>query len=278
MIAPILKYPGAKWRLASWLHQHAPQMPRVVEPYCGSAAFALTLPYEPRQLVLNDQDDQIGMLFRAIRNHESALCRAVALTPWSRAEYEAVTTQDARIIVTGDEVEDARRYLVLSWMQHGTKYDRRGGWRHQGSEGRSSTYQLWASLPDRLAAVAAQLKRAEIECLPALTIIGYYATTDTLLYVDPPYLLSTRSGGRMYRHEMTDADHVALLDALDAHPGPVLLSGYQSALYDERLTAWRRVDTITQAEKGNERVESLWLNAACQERLGYGPLFAEVAL
>lgn len=36
-IAPILKYPGAKWRLVSRLHAHAPRLPRVVEPYFGSA-------------------------------------------------------------------------------------------------------------------------------------------------------------------------------------------------------------------------------------------------
>lgn len=27
-IAPILKYPGAKWRMVSWLHAHAPRLPR----------------------------------------------------------------------------------------------------------------------------------------------------------------------------------------------------------------------------------------------------------
>lgn len=261
MIAPILKYPGAKWRLAPWLHKHAPRSCRtVVEPYCGSAAFSLTLPWSPRQLVLNDIAGDIPALFRAIRDHEAALCRAVALTPWSRAEYLEVTQRDSTIIRTGDPIEDARRYLILTWQQHGTKLSRRGGWRHQGSNGRASTYELWQQLPDRLAAVATVLRAAEIESLPALTIIGRYSAPDTLLYLDPPYLLTTRKGERYYAHEMSEADHIALLDAADAHPGCALLSGLASSLYDDRLPHWQRVECPMRVESGQTRTEVLWIN------------------
>lgn len=272
-IAPILKYPGSKQKLVEWLYSYAPRTPRVIETHCGSAAFSLSLPWKPRQLVLNDLCGDIPALFQTIREHEAALCRSVALTPWSRAEYEAVTNADATIVPTGEPVEDARRYLILTWQQHGTKLSRRGGWRHQGANGRSSTYDLWAQLPDRLAAVATVLKTAEIECLPALALIGRYAVPDALLYVDPPYVTNTRTEARYYRHEMTDADHVELLTALCAHPGPVLLSGYASALYEAQLNTWTRVTSDATAEHGRARTEVLWLNQTCVDRLGYGPMF-----
>lgn len=265
--APILKYPGAKWRLASWLHAHAPRLPRVVEAYCGSAAFGLTLPWEPTHLVLNDIAGDIPALFRAIRDHEAALCRAVALTPWSRAEYMDVSNPNGTIVRTGDPVEDARRYLIITWQQHGTKLSRRGGWRHKGAIGRSGTYSIWQQLPDRLAAVATRLRAAEIECLPALAVIGRYATEDTLIYADPPYLLETRKGERFYQHEMTTADHAALLDVLDAHPGAALLSGYDSPLYRTRLAHWTCLTTAALAEHGQARQECLWLNPAAAAAL-----------
>jgi DNA adenine methylase len=72
---------------------------------------------------------------------------------------------------------------------------------------------------------------------------------------------------------MSDDEHVVLLEALKAHPGPVLLSGYRSELYDAALPDWRRVDRETKAQGGRKRIESLWLNPFCEERLGYGPLF-----
>ena len=136
---------------------------------------------------------------------------------------------------------------------------------------------MWQQLPERLAAVVAVLRDAEIECLPALAIIGRYATANTLLYIDPPYVRHTVHGHRkaLYRYEMSHTDHVALLDALDAHPGPVMLSGYHNGLYDDRLAAagWRCAEIEAQAEKGNQRVECLWLNPQCTERLGFGPLW-----
>lgn len=266
MNEPILKYPGAKWRIATWLHSHAPRCLRVVDVYCGSAAFALTLPYRPQHLILNDQDAYINLLFRCLREQPGELIRAVSFTPWSRAEYLEVTGPAGTLIESGDLVEDARRFLIATWQAHGTTICTRNGWRHKGAKrsGRqlSDTYEVWQRLPDRLAAVVAVLKDAEIECLPALTIIGRYATPDTLIYADPPYVRETVEGHRkrLYRHEMTDQDHHELLDALDAHPGPVLLSGYHNDLYAERLAHWYTTERRVAAEKGNSRVEVLWLN------------------
>lgn len=272
-VEPLLKYPGAKWRLSSWLARYTPRCMRVVDAYCGSGAFALTLAYRPDHLVLNDQDQYINLLFRCLRERRDELITAITFTPWSRAEYLNVTGPAGSILETGDLVEDARRILIATWQAHGTTICTRNGWRHKGYQriGRqmSDTYEQWQNLPARLAVAAQILTDAEIECLPALTVIGRYATPNTLIYADPPYVRETNHGRRkkLYRHEMDDADHHALLDALEAHPGPVMLSGYRNAIYDDRLLNWRRVETETQAEKGNTRTECLWLNEACCERL-----------
>jgi DNA adenine methylase len=63
---------------------------------------------------------------------------------------------------------------------------------------------------------------------------------------------------------MTDEDHLALLEALDRHPGPVVLSGYSCPLYDARLTHWQRVTTPSVAECARARTEVLWLNRKAQ--------------
>ncbi len=59
---------------------------------------------------------------------------------------------------------------------------------------------------------------------------------------------------------MTDADHLQLLDALDKHKGPVVLSGYAHPLYDERLQHWHRLSSKALAERGQVRTEVLWLS------------------
>jgi DNA adenine methylase len=60
---------------------------------------------------------------------------------------------------------------------------------------------------------------------------------------------------------MTDDDHRALLDALCAHPGPVVLSGYACPLYDDRLGGWQRQEIAATAEGGRARTEIVWRNA-----------------
>lgn len=273
MIAPVLKYPGSKWRLAPWICAHLSPAMRYVEPYCGSAAVYLSLPWTPRHAVLNDRDGDLVTLFRVLRDDPAPLLRAVALTPWARGEYQdvlAATPTDA-------PVERARRTLVRLWQSHGSSGTvRTAAWRHKGAQSKQppSTVEVWADLPARLAAVVEPLRRAEIENLPALALIGRYATPETLLYCDPPYPLSTRAG-RLYRHELSEQDHDDLLAALNAHPGPAVLSGYRCPQYDAALAHWRRVDRPTTAEHGAARVESLWLNPAAAARLDVQQLTLE---
>lgn len=85
------------------------------------------------------------------------------------------------------------------------------------------------------------------------------ATQDVLIYIDPPYVLSTRSGKRLYKHEMTDDDHVRLLLAATNCSCQVAISGYPSQLYDDFLDDWQKL-TCRSMTRGGLRTECLWLN------------------
>lgn len=252
---PILKYPGSKARLANWIVSYFPEHRAYVEPFCGSAAcFFAKAP--ARNEVLNDTFGGIVNLFRVLRETPQELIRRVDFTPWSREEYELA---EAETSGTGDAIEDARRFLVRCWQAHGTRFSTRSGWRNIGPSNEAKTTTLWRQLPARLSAIIDRLKDAEIECRPAVEVIARYNTPDCLIYADPPYMLDTRNGA-YYAHEMSDSDHCALLDVLDMHRGPVVLSGYAHPLYDTRLAHWHRVSTPAKAETGAGRIEVLWLN------------------
>lgn len=81
---------------------------------------------------------------------------------------------------------------------------------------------------------AERLRGVQIENRPAVEVIRKFNFENVLIYCDPPYVLSTRCR-KQYRHEMTDEDHEALLEALLQHKGPAIISGYSSPLYEERL-------------------------------------------
>jgi DNA adenine methylase len=267
-IGPILKWPGSKWRLAEWIIAHMPAHGVYLEPFAGSLAVFLRKP--PAGLeTINDLDGELVRFYRTLRERPAEVAAAAALTPWARAEWE-LSYQPA-----DDDVEAARRFLVRSHQSHGMRPRVRTGWRHATgvSNGTGGGYRdvagQWQTLPPLLLAAAARLLDAQIECRPALELLARFRHAGCLVYADPPYIRATRSEWQ-YRCEMADGEHAALLDALEDHPGPVLLSGYRSDLYDARLRHWRREDRAAWAEKGRPRVESLWLNPVAVAALGRG--------
>ncbi len=80
-----------------------------------------------------------------------------------------------------------------------------------------------------------------------------------LVYSDPPYLKRTRTSGRRYRFDYKDQDHIELLELLKRLPCHVMLSGYPSAVYEERLSGWRSLE-LQVMNQGGVRTEKLWFN------------------
>ena len=145
---------------------------------------------------------------------------------------------------------------------------RRTGWRYYVNPAGSS-----ASMPDylagyveRMAPAVERLQHVSLECMPALDVIAKYgAEPDVLLYVDPPYLGSTRANDNAYRHEMrTDDEHRELAAALHAARAAVVVSGYPSDLYDRELyPGWDRHTIAANTGQGgawDARTEVLWSN------------------
>lgn len=80
-----------------------------------------------------------------------------------------------------------------------------------------------------------------------------------LIYADPPYLPSTRRQSRVYACDYTTDDHEQLLYVLKAIPCMVMVSGYESDLYNDLLVGWRKVSFSAKTHT-DVRTESVWLN------------------
>lgn len=66
----------------------------------------------------------------------------------------------------------------------------------------------------------------------------------------------------IYAQEMTTEQHIQLLEALRAHSGSVVLSGYANEIYDNMLHDWKRIEKRALAERGQTRTEILWIKNA----------------
>lgn len=85
---------------------------------------------------------------------------------------------------------------------------------------------------------------------------------DTLVYADPPYLMSTRSTQKqLYVIEMGEEEqHRALIDVLRSLTCMVMLSGYWSELYADLLSDWRTYSFQSMTRSGKMATEWVWMN------------------
>jgi len=84
---------------------------------------------------------------------------------------------------------------------------------------------------------------------------------ETLIYCDPPYLISTRRQHRpICRYELTEEDHEQLLAIIMRLPCMVMMSGYYSELYARELADWRAISFEAMTRGGKPATEWLWMN------------------
>lgn len=265
---PLIRYHGGKYRLSSWIISHFPTHETYVEPFGGGASVLLAK--EPSRCeVYNDLDDDVVNLFRVLRNPSQAaqLSAAVEMTPYSRTEFF-----DA-YVPTDNPVERARRLIVRAQFGFGSAGATKGrtGFRLDTARMGSDIVTIWNRYPQIIQQAAERFKGVLVENRDALQIIKDHNRPDTLFFVDPPYVHDTRkTGGKAYRHEMTNAQHEELLTLLVASKAKVILCGYQHPIYDEALSDWHRVtqDVRAAGQSGSVmRTEVLWMNYQPSEQL-----------
>lgn len=273
MRRPVVRWFGGKWLLAPWIIAHFPAHRVYVEPFGGGGSVLLRKPRAYAE-VYNDLDDEIVNLFEVLRDDvlSSRLIQQLRLTPFARVEFEQSYER------TGDPVENARRFVVRSYMGHGANAHNPNvstGFRGYANQNGRHPAKDWMNYPDALAVAAERVRGVTIEKRDALKVMSTHDDVSTLHYVDPPYVWETRGRSdrqRSYVHELDDAGHETLLQQLDALQGMVVLSGYPAALYDDRLKHWRRIERAALADGARERTEVLWLNPACAAALKTGAL------
>lgn len=256
MSVPPFAYFGGKTLLASRIVEMLPAHEHYVEPFAGSLAVLLAKPAS-RYETVSDIDGELVTFWRVLRDRTDDLVRACALTPHSRTEH-ALSYEPA-----SDELEVARRVWVqLSQGRAGIR--RSTGWRHYVKPvGTAPMADYLDGYLSRMHSCAERLRRVSLENRPALRLIERYGREDGVaLYVDPPYVTSTRSSGS-YLHEMDDSGHAEMLEALQECRASVLLSGYANSMYDNALGDWRRIEIQTMTGQGGSnqaRTEVFWSN------------------
>ncbi len=104
-----------------------------------------------------------------------------------------------------------------------------------------------------------RLRQVQIENRPALEVMERFDSGNVFMYLDPPYVLDTRTR-KQYLYEMTDADHENLLEFVLSSKAKIMISGYENGLYQKYLAGWKKVSFSAKSAYGAKRTEVIWMN------------------
>jgi len=274
-----LKWHGGKHYLAQKIIDLMPRHLHYVEPFGGGLAVLLNKdPLDPRHQwgdvsseqgiseVVNDVYGPLQNFWNVLKNSNTFLefQQIASVTPFSECEFD---WSIERLAPRQDlDVEAAVAFFVRC------RQSRAGSFKSFATLSRNRTRSrmneqasAWLNAVEGLEAVHDRLKRVVILCRDAVDVIRQQDGPKTLFYLDPPYLPSTRASNGNYEHEMTEEQHIRLLEAIRACEGKVMLSGYPNELYDDMLAGWRRHDfeidnKVSGSKQKRVMVESVWCN------------------
>lgn len=261
-----LKWHGGKHFLASFIVDNLPpsdQWTHYLEPYAGGLSVLFALPPGKSETV-NDLNSGLSDFWYVLANTPDRMLRALWGTPLSQDVWQDAHVQS---FADGDRVKRATAFFIrYRQSRQGlgkdyctpTKRVRRG---------MNENVSAWLSAVDGLQEAHERLRRVEVRNMDALNFIRAYDHEKALFYLDPPYMHETRKTRKGYDYEMTDANHLEMLDVLTGIKGKFALSGYPSALYEEHASkhGWRsvsrQIDNKASSRKTKEqKTEMLWMN------------------
>jgi len=254
---------GGKYSHLDWLLPLLPKTTHYCEPFAGSAAVLLNRDPSPIE-TYNDLDGEVVNFFEVLRDNSDELIKKIALTPFSREEFEIALSPTTKKITN---LERARRFFICARQV-------RTGLAQKASAGRWANCKLtsragmagavsrWLGSIDGLPEITQRLLRVQIENAPAIKVIKRYDSEETLFYCDPPYPHGSRGDSSAYAYEMTNEEHEQLSEVLHNVKGKVAISSYHCDLMRSLYQDWTCIkapEKMCHSVK-QMRTEVLWVN------------------
>lgn len=83
---------------------------------------------------------------------------------------------------------------------------------------------------------------------------------DVFIYADPPYPISSRKGQKeLYNCEMTDDQHIELLNLLNNLDCNIMISTRENDIYNKLLKDWTKLEYET-IDRGGKAIEQIFIN------------------
>lgn len=228
-----------------------------VEVFGGSGAILFAKEPSPLE-IYNDIDSSLVNFYRVLRDKQKSLQlqSLLELTPYSREEYYY---NKEHLDDPMDDVEAARRWYSV--IKQAFNASMKAGWKRStraGKSGSNASTRPWVNSIDMLPQFHERFKEVQVENSDFRAIFNNYDSPNTFFYLDPPYVLDTRSAGKQYRYELENNDHIEFIDSVQQLIGRCMISGYNHPLYEAlEYNGWRKHEFVVKTNSDHSHAESL---------------------
>ena len=231
-----------------------------VEPYGGSAStlFTQNAPIE----IYNDIYENVYSLFKVMSDESlfKQLKEKLDVTPYS----EKINKEFKQNLKRNDLSLLDRAYYYF--YVNRTSVNAIGGFSINTVIRRniSKSTSDYLSAIDGLEEYNKRLSNVIVTNKNAIDVIKKYDRESTFIYLDPPYVQSTRTEAR-YECDMTDEQHMELLNTILTCKSKILISGYDNDLYNILTdNGWNKfvfdIKTTDGKNRPKTKTEVLWYN------------------
>lgn len=265
-LRPPIKTHGGKYYLSAWIIEHFPQGYEDMtycEPFCAGASVLLNK--EPSvEEIISDIDDGVISIFKSLRDEPQEFIARIKRTKYTERAFKMAQNRSEKPF--DDYVDQAVNEYALRRMSRGGM-KRAFAWSERTRGGKPGDVNAWDTMIELLPSISERVQNTVVLKEDFVKIMKVWDEEETLFYLDPPYLHSTRTEGstNAYEHELTVEDHINMLHLANNARGKVIISGYASPLYNRNLKDWRCVkkniaNHSGQSKTKERRIECLWMN------------------
>lgn len=251
-VRPPIKVHGGKYSITNWIVENLPEDYEDLtycEPFCAGASVLLNKNPSCDE-VINDIDSGITSIFKALRDEPQEFINRIKRTRYTERAFKMAQNRSEKPF--DDYVDNAINEYVMRRMSRG------GLKRTFATKGVELDTANWESNVSSLPLIAERIENINIFNKSFIDVMKVWDEENTIFYLDPPALQSTRSQNSSQENDLSVEDHMNMLQLAKNARGKVMISGFASPLYNRSLKEWKCKKKEAVAKE--KRVECIWTN------------------
>lgn len=249
MTMNFLKYHGGKGRLINKILPYIPDHKLYIEPFLGGGSILLNKSRAETEVVY-DINRNLIKLWKALQSGQ--LEEEIQGIEYSEENFN--------LALNGHFSPCVNEFILYRMSRGGLK--KSFSWSDRLRGGIPGDVNAWNNCIAKLPILRRRIKDVKINWLDWSNIINYREKT-TFVYIDPPYVHSTRTK-TFYDYELDESAHEQILNYFSSTRTKVMLSGYDNDLYRKVIgppnISFNVPNNSGQSKVKQRRIECIWMN------------------